>query len=335
MPLRFYPGDRIDSLLINQILGTFPGTGWLGGADASIVTDSADPIELSVDSGSIRIDGSDPININAQTVAIPEGDAQWPRRDVLYGDSDGTLHIEQGQPQPMDGATVEPETADTDSTDRMAQLSQPVPPDVLRLGGVPLWEIFVPARAQSATDLTALDGRELRDRRQAGVTDQSIAASHSELSDLLDDDHPQYLLTDGTRKADPSIVGGGNSGQVVTSDGTDSQWNSPAFVFQLPMTELDAAGDPDDSITDYIPCKNGVTLLNAGVVDDTGGAQSAVELEVDIPDSSADPITTTDTDSSAFLLYGSATTVSVTLTNTSASTAKASARVYYRKHAPF
>lgn len=330
MPLRFYPGDRIDSLLINQLFGAFPGTGWLGGGDASIVADSADPIELSVESASVRIEGSDPINVEATTVELPDPDASHPRRDILYADADGNLDIEMGAPQPMIGAEVTPE-----KTDRMAHLEQPVPPDVMRLGVVPLWEIFVPKRAQSAEELTALDGRALRDRRQQGVTDQSISSSHSELADLLEDDHPQYLLTDGTRKADPSLVGGGNSGQVVTSDGTDSQWNSPSFIYQLSPTTLEQSGDPNDSLTEYVYCPNGVTILGLGVADENGDPQTAVETAVDVVESSADPRTTTDRYETNYLIYDAPTKVAFSMTNTAGSAAGASAELYFRRHAPF
>lgn len=337
MPLRFFPGDRIDSLFINQLLAGDSGTGWLGGGEVSIVPDSADPIELNVESASVRIDNSDPINVAADTVTIPDGDAQWDRRDILYADVNGQLKIETGQPQPQkpDGVSVEPKTETTDSTDRMAQLSQPVPPDVLRMNGVPLWEIFVPARAQSAKGLTALDGRELRDRRRESAVDQLESSSHSSLSDLLADDHPQYLPVNGTRKADSSIIGGGKDGQVVTSDGSDSQWNSPSFVYQLSPTTLEASGNPNNTLTEYVYCPNGVTILALGVADENGDPQTAVQTTVDVLDSSADPITTTDRNRSVYLLYESATKVAFSMTNISASSAGASAELWFRRHAPF
>lgn len=332
MPLRFYPGDRPDSLLYNQFINSYIGTSWLGGGDASIVTDSADPMEISVESASIRIGGGDPINVDAGTVEIPEGDASWPRRDILYAGADGELDIEPGQAQPQlpDGSEVEPGTKN-----RMAQLAQPVPPDVLRYDAVPLWEIFVPEGADSAEELTALEGRALRDRRQKGVTVEATDVSHSSLTDLLDDDHPQYLLNDGTRKADPSIVGGGNDGQVITSDGSDSQWNSPSFVYQLTPTELAASGEANDTFTEFVWCPNGTTILGLGVADENGDPQTAIEAEVEVVDSSKSPQATTDRYESYYELYGSATKVRFSMTNTSGSIAQGSAELWFRRHAPF
>ncbi|MFC6973651.1 hypothetical protein ACFQL1_01565 [Halomicroarcula sp. GCM10025709] len=111
-------------------------TGTVGGQDTLVVND-----------GTVLIDGSR-VSVAQDTVTIAEADDTFPRKDVVYIDSNGDIQVAQGQPEQRD-----PSDATRIDTER------PAPPDLAGLTAVPLAEVYVSANAEQLIKDDVIDVR--------------------------------------------------------------------------------------------------------------------------------------------------------------------------------
>lgn len=150
MTLRIRNFEGIQALDIVQLIKSREGTGWDNGVEPSL-DDSASDIEIEVTSGEVKISDTS-ISVTNQSVTIPDGHSDWPRKDLIYVDSDGSLLIEEGtareaQPEGQEGAGA----------------YQPEVDDMSDIDGVAIAELWVPRNATSPDDID--ESNHLRDRR--------------------------------------------------------------------------------------------------------------------------------------------------------------------------
>ncbi|MFC6825655.1 hypothetical protein [Halopelagius fulvigenes] len=272
-------GDDIDVLEIGQLTDALTGTGWSSGADPSLV-DRDDKIEISVTTGDVRIKGTT-VSVDAQSITLPRGDSDWARKDIVYVDENGALDCEIGVPQPP-----QPKGK------KARQARQPSPPDLVGTTGVPIAEIWVPARATGANDLDDPHVEYVRDRRIPVVSDQSITADHGNLSGLSDDDHPQYIPVDGSRKVTREILGNLSvTPYKITPNAVIAQPNLSINV----TIEEDGAPNGGDHYYSPVHVPPGATLdvFMVGIAEGDGSPPQN-HLTVELTDSDKNQVSGTD-----------------------------------------
>jgi hypothetical protein len=154
MPKRINIGDGATALPLNTLLRRGEGYGWLDGGGVTLGA-STTGIDVDAAAGTIRADGSR-VEFGQQTVTLPDGHPQYPRRDLVYVDYLGTLTF-------LQGVAREPRY----SAARRFQNPIPAPPDSAAIDGVPLMEVWVPAGATETADLDP--SQDFNDARVADV----------------------------------------------------------------------------------------------------------------------------------------------------------------------
>ena len=138
------------ALDIAQIIKGNSGNGWISGVEPS-VDDGSSSITVEVTSGTVLIDNNE-ISVSAQNISLPNGDPDWPRRDAIYIDIDGTLQFEQGIPRQPDPETAVGATA-----------SVPEIPDLSGQDVAVIAALWIPTNATQGSDINP--GQMLQDRR--------------------------------------------------------------------------------------------------------------------------------------------------------------------------
>jgi len=98
-----------------------------------------------------------------------------------------------------------------------------------------------PISLDDLTDVTAAspsEGQILIFRGGEWISETQAAIEHSSLTGLGDDDHPQYLLTDGSRALTGDLSGGGNRITSLAAANADGQ----AVIFEQAIKQGDNAG---------------------------------------------------------------------------------------------
>jgi hypothetical protein len=181
MPLTFENYDGFAGLHLEQVYRSLSDTGWLNGLVPSLnSTDSANRIDYT--SGDAFVDGVEH-NISAGSIDLPDGDGQYPRVDVIYVDSAGSVQSEQGPPRQVkpDGAVAR-------------KAYQPEPPDLDGITGAVIAAVWVPQSASGASDFDDPTVDYVMDRRlrpwPEGVYSSTNQISHdTDLTDISADDH--------------------------------------------------------------------------------------------------------------------------------------------------
>ncbi|AUV81247.1 hypothetical protein C2R22_05880 [Salinigranum rubrum] len=151
MPQRLNADDGAGAQPINSLFRLGEGYGWLEGGGVTIASSSTS-IDVRVDSGTVRVDGS-LVEFSQATLTLPDGAPDNPRRDLVYVDYRGDVGFIQGEP----AATV----TELSPTDRF-QNPVPVPPAATALDGVPLAEVWIPTGETASDNLTPRDVNDLR-----------------------------------------------------------------------------------------------------------------------------------------------------------------------------
>jgi hypothetical protein len=151
MPDRIDTGEGAHPPPINALLRRGEGYGWLEGCGVTL-TGSPSDIEVRVGAGRVRV-GGQARDIAATTKTLGDGDAQYPRKDLIAVDYQGDVRVIPGDP-----ATPDP----SDRTDEFTK--SPAPPSTAAFDGALLAEVWVPAGATSTADL---DPTDIADRRVA------------------------------------------------------------------------------------------------------------------------------------------------------------------------
>lgn len=129
------PGDAVQALDIQLATAPLNGTAIADG----VMPTRTGPLETSITNGTAFVDG-DVVAVGSDTVAHDPGD-NLPRRDVLYVDSSGTVHIAQGDPNEAlgpEGMLFE---------DFPFRFWSPSPPPLSDINGTPIAEIAIPQAA--------------------------------------------------------------------------------------------------------------------------------------------------------------------------------------------
>lgn len=131
-------------------------TGTLGGSDT-----------LSVEATDVLVNGTEH-NLSSDTVGI-DSSANFPRRDVVYVDSNGDLQVAEGDAEEAQTPVTNPDYVD---------YYKPVPVDLEGVDATALCEVWVPA------DLSAISSNELIDRRtDATITANALDTNSATVSD--------------------------------------------------------------------------------------------------------------------------------------------------------
>lgn len=225
------------------------GTGVTSGCAPSLPSGTS-PITVDVDSGTVYVANSG-VSFGGGSITLPDGDAQHPRKDVVYVDSMGALQSIQGTPrEPRDGTP-------TPGTDR--EVYQPEPPDLSSLSSVAdaavVAEIWVPTGATGTGEMTETGVTYVRDRRlrpwAANVLTSSDTGSGSGLdADTVDGkdasafaeaSHASAHHDGGGDELDVAALAGGlgSADQVPQTDGAAVTWAT------LPHSDLASIGASD------------------------------------------------------------------------------------------
>lgn len=274
---------------VQQLQGVL-GTGVTSGCTPSLPS-STTPITIDVASGTVYVANTE-VSVTADSIELPDGDAQHPRKDVVYVDDTGALQSIQGTPrEPKDG-TAAP------GTDR--HVFQPEPPDLSSLSSVAdaavVAEVWVPAGATGTGDMTDSGVTYVRDRRLRPWASSLLASGDVSESDLSFDTATQSELDShasqhqdgGSDELDAADLAGaaGTSGQVLTTDGAAASWAAvPSHASRHSdggSDELDVADLAGGAGTSgQVPQSDGAavtwtTLASADVSDFDEAAQDAV-----------------------------------------------------------
>lgn len=180
---------------VQQLQGVL-GTGVVSGCAASLPS-STSPITIDVASGTVYVANTE-LTVSSGSVTLPDGDAQHPRKDIVYVDSNGALQSLQGTPrEPRDGTN-------TPGTDR--HVFQPEPPDLNSLSSIAdaavIAEIWVPAEATGTGDMTDSGVNYVRDRRLRPWASNLLTSGSIGTSDLSFDTATQSELDSHAADAD-------------------------------------------------------------------------------------------------------------------------------------
>lgn len=180
-----------------QLVQAKSGTGWKSGCAASLV-DTDDAIRITVASGEVYVENT-AVTVSTDTVPLPDGDAQYPRKDIIYADANGLLSAEQGVPRKPkpDGESAR-------------ETFQPEPPDLKGIAGgpstvAPIAEVWVPSDAGGASDLSDPTVEYVRDRRLAPWADSVLTAADEGDGNGLDADTVDGLDSAAFLQADGSV----------------------------------------------------------------------------------------------------------------------------------
>jgi hypothetical protein len=172
------------------------GTGVTSGCAPSLPS-STSPITVDVASGTAYVANSE-VAVSAGSITLPDGDPQYPRKDVVYVDSTGALQSIQGTPRAPKSGTPAP------GTDR--HVYQPEPPDLSSLSSVAdaavVAEIWVPANATGTGDMTDTGVTYVRDRRLRPWAASVLTSGSISESDLSFDTATQSELDSHAGTAD-------------------------------------------------------------------------------------------------------------------------------------
>jgi hypothetical protein len=151
MPDRTRTGEAALPPTLNALLRRGEGYGWVSGCGVT-QTDNTSAIEVRIGAGQVRVAGVTR-DITATTKTLSDGDAQYPRKDLVLVDYQGDVRVLPGEP------------AAPDPPDREAEFTKsPAPPSTASLDGTLLAEVWVPSGATSNADLAPDD---IVDRRIA------------------------------------------------------------------------------------------------------------------------------------------------------------------------
>jgi len=155
MVLRFQDNQGIQALDTNQIIELVRGNSIVNiGNRFNVTVDTGNLGQgdtLQVESGTALVGGSEASNNSSQSVQIDAADADNPRKDVVFIDSNGAAQVAKGTPE-----DPEPEGA------QRFDLFQPAPPARNDVDGAVVAEVFVGAGSNSVSK------SDLRDRRLFG-----------------------------------------------------------------------------------------------------------------------------------------------------------------------
>ena len=165
-----------------QLLQRAVGTGVTSGCVASLTSSSTD-ITVDVAAGEVVVENST-VAVSSATVTLADGDAQYPRKDVIVADSTGVLHVVEGTPREAKANGILADTA----TDR--QTYQPEPPDLSDLSDVsgasawtevaPIAEVWVPAGTTASSEMDDSTVTYVSDRRLRPWADATLTSVGSE-----------------------------------------------------------------------------------------------------------------------------------------------------------
>jgi hypothetical protein len=241
------------------------GTGWLNGCTPSLV-DTDDAIRIQVASGDVAVvpdptsPPSDPtVAVSQQTVDLPDGDAQHPRKDVVYVDDTGSVDYDTGTPRAATPPVATARDAET-----------PEPPDLhddpnlsSQTAAAVIAEVWVPTSAAGASDLSDATVTYVRDRRLRPWADHVLTGSDSVDADTVDGE-------DASAFADASHASAHESGGSDTID--------PDALAGFDEAAQDAAGA---LATDGLNYDDGADELGLNVIASGSATLSSGEATID------------------------------------------------------
>lgn len=194
MPLRYEAGDAADALFRTVITRRGEGYAVVSGCGVT-VGDSGSDIVVDINTGTIRHDGV-LVDVSAQSVTLPDGDPQAPRRDLIYIDRGGSASFVQGEAVPYNP-----------SDRRGDQTWSPAPPAAPALDGVVLATVLVPPGATDSADLPTgvVDADPIRDYRVGDVSAIGTLPERSSDPDAADLDRAQQWLNTSMNSGDGAL----------------------------------------------------------------------------------------------------------------------------------
>lgn len=289
--------DGLSALLWNELLAAYEQTGTISGVGVSLTTSST-AIDFDVASGDVQIDGT-PTSVATQTATLDANGTDWPRRDVIWVDANGTAQVRKGDPEPYEPAR----DADGDFVnDRPARETyRPAPDDmddILRADpsiGTVQATVVVPPHTDSADELTDDDWTD----RRITVPSTAGAGSHDNLTDVSSADHHTRYSDDEARTA-----------AAVEHDTLRT------------MAIPDASIDADTEATAghvRVPSGSTAEVTETQVHDATGAAQTTLQIAI-VDSAGTDVYTSTARrDASPNVSVAGQETLSVEVRNTNAS----------------
>ena len=255
------------------------GTGIINGGTASLPADTA-PITVDVVGGTAYIANTE-VSYTAGSVTLPDGDAQLPRKDVIYVDSNGALDSVQGTPRaPKDGT-------DNPGTDRTVY--QPEPPDMSSLSsiadGAPIAEVWVPSADMTDSSVEYLRDRRLRPWASALLTSGTIGVNDLDFDPATQSELDSHASTVDAHRTDENIrdtVGAMAADGLVHDDpndelGLDIVATGPETLsggeFEVDLGE---SASTSSKFTVHIGNTNGATV--AAEKGETSGGNHAITL---------------------------------------------------------
>lgn len=138
-------GDRHDNvegfqaLHQNAILNRYEGNAVL---NTGTVTTGTNDIEVDVSGYDAVVNGTEYTGVSG-TVPLSDGDADYPRKDIIYIDNTGSVAKKEGQPE-----EIAPQGTSGFNTHR------PMPPDMKNIDGALLAVVYVPEGATTNSEIT-------------------------------------------------------------------------------------------------------------------------------------------------------------------------------------
>ncbi|SFR42050.1 hypothetical protein SAMN04487947_1217 [Halogeometricum rufum] len=260
-----------------QLLQRAVGTGVTSGCAASLTSSSTD-ITVDVASGEVAVENTT-VAVSSATVTLADGDAQYPRKDVIVADSTGVLHVVEGTPREAKANGILADTA----TDR--QTYQPEPPDLSDLSDVsgasawtevaPIAEVWVPAGTTASSEMDDSTVTYVSDRRVRPWPDATLTSADEGDGNGLDAD-----TVDGYEGSDLAAL--------AESESVTGAWtfDSDVTITQDTAVDLSAGGELTLAAAD--DGANGQVTLDTGsgtnyfslarVLDD--GGKNTITLEI-------------------------------------------------------
>lgn len=265
----------VQALDYNQRVHAAEGFGTIGGCEVAIGSGTLGASDtLDVAAGTIMHDGVR-VDVPSQKASITAADGRFPRRDVVYVDGSGDVHVSTGDPETADPSQAEGVMAERPAPDAFADLAGT---------GVPIAEVWVSAGADvvrsedvyrravppvdGAMDLSDFDEIVASEHGypgdRSGGDIMQLIRDHPDKVIVLDGDEYSVETTldfDGTDARDLLAVrgrGASNARLVVENPDVDyfaqlDTWDAPNPFPRLSLKNLDlvindAADYTDDEI---------------------------------------------------------------------------------------
>jgi hypothetical protein len=169
MPIEYKDGDGAQALDQQQDYNRWQ----YSVVDGCAVSPGTNDMTVQVAAGTILFGGTK-VDVSAQdNVALDPADSTYPRKDLIYLDSDGTLQVERGGPEPA-----------KPSTNVRFQTRRPAPPELTSTDAVVVAEVWV---EDGVGDIASAD---VRDRR----FESDLAAATARADELYTPDREPDVI---------------------------------------------------------------------------------------------------------------------------------------------